>query len=196
MTFTEIIDRVKSLLDEQTPFDSGLLVDTQEKPINTLIEACLSPAWKGIVMAAPIHLLPHQTASGETGSQTVEIPAGFIRFLSIGCESWQAKAYVYYEPQSKQALKQKYTSTAATISKPIIVAQEGAFKAYPAPTALNKLTLAYVPALVFNPDTIGDIVEDVIADPFCYNVAALVYAILMQKDLHDIMLEKRDALLS
>lgn len=196
MTYAEIIERVKSILDEQTPFDSGLLVDTVEKPINVLISSCLAPAWREVVMTAPTQLLPVTSADGSNGLQFISTPADYIRFISMSCDGWARGVNLYYDPASKEALKQNYTYSAATISKPIVVADAGGFKGFPKPGSDKKLTLRYVAYITFSEDVITDIMTEYIGDPFCYNVAALVYAITNQKDLHDIMINKRDALLS
>ena len=196
MKYTEIIDRVKSILDEQTPFDSGLLIDTVEKPINVLISACLYPAWREVVMAAPLQLLPVSTLVGSEGVSSLSTPIDYIRFVSMSSDAWANSVNVYYEPTSREAEKQRYTHLAATASKPIVVSDAGSFKGFPVMTGTKKLTMRYVASVVFDEDSASDIMTEYIGDAFCYNVAALVYAILGQKAIHDIIIEKRDALLS
>jgi hypothetical protein len=132
---------------------------------------------------------------------TVAIPATFIRFISFKCPSWDQAQAVAYAPDSKQYAMQKNTYTKATKSKPMVFALPGAFHGYPAVDAelsvlkyAEKVVFYTVTNDVYTP-TSGELVPYLLGDAFCFNVAATVYAILNQPELHNVMIGKRDALL-
>lgn len=154
MTKTDIIDRVKTLLDENTPSGSGFLVGIiEDKPIESHIKSLLNPTWIEFGMVSPVHLLPSLTvesplAATGTGIVLIPTPTGYLRTVNVSMPSW-AREVMPVTADSPVYDHQKNTYTRGTKTRPVATLNSDGIKAYVGVEG-EKARWKYVPIIDFD----------------------------------------------
>lgn len=194
MTLQEVKDRVLSILDENTPANSGLLNDVAEKPIEQTITSCLNPAWRELVLLAPVHLLPQKTETTQTSGVTpsIAVPSGLIRVTLVRAASWTKPARIILEDDPMYEVQFNEFARGSK-NKPVAVLKDSSIDLF---TCLesDSCTIRYVGDVDFE-DQVSDIIQPAISEAFCFCVAAYVYAVLNDTNMAALMEAKRNALL-
>lgn len=196
MTYGEIIDKVLALMDEQSSIDGGLVLDdTNEKPLEAIIAASLSGAWRSFVFYSPLHYLPIKTVTTRTIDNLVLIvakPTDFIRLASFMASSWSRPCSSGYYETDPIYTMQRNEYTKGKPTRPVVIIRPSIIEGYSALTPSDTVVMTYVPSVDFTNET-ATLVADNIADAFCYHVAGLVYSSFGNK-LFEVMFAQRDAL--
>ena len=190
----DIIEKVMTLLDENTPANSGLLNDVEEKPVEQIILSCLDPAWRELVMLSPVHLLPQKEVSSSTTSVTpsISIRTDLLRIVWVKADSWNRPARLILEDDPLYDM-QFNEFTRGTKHKPIAVLRDTKVDLFICSESDN-CKMNYVAMVDFS-DEDSDLIPTTIADAYCLGVAAFVYAVLNENTLVQLMEGKRNALL-
>lgn len=115
-TRPELLDLVKSKIDELTPFDGGLTLitapgNTGNNPIETYIDQFLNESAKETLLEAPPHVLPltaFTIISYDLSNRKaiITLPSDYLRVGSIKFSSWQRPVYEAIYPGDPAYSKQ------------------------------------------------------------------------------------------
>lgn len=124
------IARIKSKLDELTPFDEGLAValpNAAIKPVEAYIEEALDEAAKEVLLRVPLHLLQPERVSvpiavpDVDGSGYVDCPADFLRLYSFKMKGWHREVERPISEGHPSYKLQRNHHTRGGIVKPVVV---------------------------------------------------------------------------
>lgn len=195
MTKTDIIDRVKTLLDENTPSGSGFLVGTiEDKPIESHIKSLLNPTWIEFGMVSPVHLLPCLTVEvivAADGVVAIPMPAGYLRTVNVFLPSW-VREVMPVTADNPVYDHQKNTYSRGTKTRPVATLNGDGIKAYVG-VKDEAAKWMYVPILDFAVE--GTTVSARLSEAFCCNVAANVYLVMKDQPTAAALMAKRDTML-
>jgi|LSPY01.1.fsa_nt_gi hypothetical protein len=174
-----VVDRVKSLIDELTPFTDGQLqtlpslssLDT----IKRYIDNALDEATDAAMLLCNSQRMPHTALSGTINNvllgdsgiiyQTIAIPADFLRVYFIKMAKWQHGITTIISVDSEQYKQMRNPYTTAGSAKPVAALNNGMLELYGSQENDTLLTSSYINKLRFATSltTIDDMVLNAIA---------------------------------
>lgn len=128
MTRQELINMVKTKIDELTPLDalpaSG--IGFSDKPVDTFSDHLLDESAKEVLMQAPVSRLRveacrTQAVASDDGSGYVAVPDDFLRLVEFKMTEWKRPVNVAYNEGSTVALRQYNCFIRGGCCKPVCV---------------------------------------------------------------------------
>lgn len=123
MNRSELINRVKTKIDEITPTD-GLIVNVgiaDEKPIDDVIDSLLNESAREILLKAPIHRLPVTSSNNTPTAGFVQLPSNFLRLVEFKMQSWRRAVVTPYLSGSPEAEMMSFKWRTGTADRPAVV---------------------------------------------------------------------------
>ncbi len=210
MIIEELIERVRVLIDEHSPFsDAELLVATEEegyetKPITTYIDRSIDEAADEMLYSLPLHMIePSQMVilqhiKNSDGTGILGIGDDFLRIHTLKFKSWQRPIHINYMEEDPITDLQYNPYTMGTPHKPVVVLHK------------NNVVLPMNKALYYYSCGRGDRkheleiawqvsrfdrgnIQDDLADLFALNCAARVLSIMGMNEQARAMSERLSA---
>lgn len=184
MTKIEIIERVKVLMEEVSPFDDGLQVlNSEVQPIQSYIEKSIQPALEQLLLFCPLHLttainLPAMTStvSGTRKIGYINIPSDFLRIHTIKMSGWERAVHRAISTENPEYRLQQNPYTRGGSSKPIVAKNEKLeIYTFKEGETVEKATY------VQRPDIEDLNLNQKLFEPACYMIASEVLAIFGSK---------------
>lgn len=184
MTKIEIIDRVKVLMEEISPFDDGLQVlNSEVQPIQSYIEKSIPSALDELLLFCPLHYttgvnLPSMTriTSGTREIGIITVPDDFIRIHTIKATKWERPVHRHISVENPEYTQQLNPYTRGGNAKPVVVKNQK-LELYTLETGDTIETAKYVQ----RPDVEDIQLNQQLYEPLCYLIASKVYAIFNDK---------------
>ena len=190
MTYTDIVNRVKAIMEEITPFDDGFAVltsNTDVKPIVSYIESCLQSSADELLMICPIHLTSETTITAGLGGSpkldngkyigTIALDSDYIRLNTFKMEGWEKEVHRPISVENPLYIQQKNPFTRGGNAKPVVVKKTGYLEIYTYDAGDTIETKTYV-AQIALPTTGTIVINPKLIEPLCYLTAANVFSIL------------------
>ena len=184
MTKIEIIERVKVLLEEVSPFDDGLQVlNSEVQPIQSYIEKSIQPALEQLLLFCPLHLttgvnLPTMTSitSGTKKIGLIPIPQDFLRIHTVQMSGWEKAVHRYISTENPMYAQQQNEFTRGGNAKPVVAKNEKLeLYTFNEGDTIKKATYIQRP-------NIEDLnIDQKLFEPACYMIASEVLAIFGSK---------------
>lgn len=127
MTRQELINTVKTKVDELSPLDAEIVPVGlhSDNPLDSFADGLLDECAKELLMCAPVSRVRVADCPAEpvTRQQTgyVVLPADFLRLSEFKMTEWERPVTVAYEPDSPVALRQYNRYTRGGCCKPVCV---------------------------------------------------------------------------
>lgn len=129
MNKATFIQRVKTKMDELTPFNEGLVVfdGANTNPVYDTIDALLPECIDEVLYLTPSHHLPWKNAVSQSNQVTlsngvgyISLPSDFIKIARVIFQEWERPVTKAILENDSKYLEQKNKYTRAGISKPVI----------------------------------------------------------------------------
>lgn len=167
MTRADIITKVKSRIDELSPFSVEEL-----NPEIDLIDKLLDESTTTVLLFLPLYLLTPSTfpttltQTGRTGH--IDLPSDFLKLYSFKMDGWATEVTDAISTQHPKYQLQKYEVTMGGVNKPVVVIKNNKVLYYyslPAGATHTVTEALYIKNLVpdADPATIPDDLTDFIA---------------------------------
>ena len=190
MTKTEIIRRVKILMEELTPFDDGLIVlNSDVKPIESYIDNSLQPSCDEMLKQCPLHLTTPKTlvTNGKLTARldnnknigTLTLPSDFIRLHTFKMRGWERPIQRLISVENPDYIKQLNPFTRGGNSKPVMVRKSGIVEIYTYDASDRVETALYVARIDMQEQYIE--MSEELYNALCHLIAANVYAVFGNK---------------
>ena len=200
LSLTELVSRVRVILDENRVETAYLTSDTDNMELDEIIRSCLVPAARAVAQAAPLWMAEPQKAtvaagqiqSNTDGSGRITLPPDFLRLAELRLSGWKTSVYEVFSPLSPRAMVQRSSHTRGTPLKPVAVlsmADNGipALDVYSIPDGttfqVERLLYISVPAIEQNDDTDYLSLPSLLVTPVSYYCAGLTLQSVQRLDL-------------
>jgi hypothetical protein len=192
MTKIEIIERVKVLLEEVSPFDDGLQVLNEDvHPIQSYIENSIMPALEQLLLACPLHLttavefateeeiddIMSMIESGTRNIGRIDIPEDFLRLHTIKIDNWEKSVHRAISIESPEYALQQNLYTRGGASKPVVVKKTGRLELY----TVGVDDIIEEATYIQRPDIENLNLNQKLFEPACYMIASEVLSIFGSK---------------
>ena len=167
MTRNEVVHKVKSLLEELSPFEepSALLAvpNNDVKPIESYIQDTLDKAFDTVLMSVPLYLVRTTTKTPQTISVTVEDgvgymdePIDFLRLHTMMVDGWSRPVKGAISSENPIYLLQRDRYTRGGMVKPVVAVNDGKIELYSVPEDPDVTIFKYIPRTPANTQNFED----------------------------------------
>lgn len=197
---TDIIARTKLLMEELTPYMSGTFEQTAGVTIDEYIDGVIEEQLRTLFLTAPVRFLPvveiaHECVltNRQDGSGRITLPEDFLRPVSLMMRGWKKPVTRFIDEKHPLYELQFSRYTRGGVSKPVAVwTTDGAetpiidYFSLPAGIVSHVITsLQCVKNVV--PQAVTCNLHPALIDVLCYRCAALVYDIMGNHPMAEIM---------
>lgn len=182
MDRTAIVDKVKVIMDELTPFDTGLVVSSgvdYENTVEKYIDELLNQSATQLLKEYPMHRLQKTNiAQGDItiaadGKTTITLPANYLRLAYAVLSGWQRAVTETMTENHPQYPLQANPYTRGKMAKPVVIENihESTLETYAKPTDGDKGTVRVII------DRLPEELSDHLIDPLTWLCASKVFQV-------------------
>lgn len=200
ITRKEIIEQVKTYMEELTPQWDGTIEQTEGVSIEHYIDAVIDEQLRLLLLSAPIKLLPVTELknvvfiqSHEDGSGQIQLPTTFLRPILLRMQGWERPVTEFIDTTHPLYPLQFNHHTRGGTAKPIAVwsvndSGTNTIDYYSLPSTYQEHTIDTLLS-VCNPDknTSDYELHPLLIDMLCYRCGACVYDIMGNHSMAEIL---------
>lgn len=201
ITRTEIINRVKTCMEELTPQWDGSFVQSEGVSIERYIDEKIDEQLRMLFITQPVQVLPVTELKSQItlqqrqdGSGRLQLPDNFLRPASLQMEGWRKPVTQFINEQHPLYELQFCRYTRGGVNKPVAVwSVDGTgshiIDYFSLPSSVTKHIVASFLGVLFPEENAAKYdLHPLLIDALCYSCAAAVYDILGNKSMSEIML--------